>query len=142
MASELPPDSMILQALHAIRDGVQQTNARLEQTNARLEQTNARLEQTNERIGGLETALTAKIDQTNQRLDSLREFTVKGLTDLNQKVDEGFDRVGVALDRHSAEIRQLNLRIENVLTGEGAKLVKRVDALEDEVRRIGSKIQH
>ena len=78
--AELPPESLILQALHAIRKEIAGTNARLDQTNARLDQTNARLEQTNERLDATREELSARIDETNQRLDEFRVFTVQKLS--------------------------------------------------------------
>ena len=127
----MPPANLILQALHAIKGSVDKTNERLDVLTVEVKHTNERLDQTNERL-----------DQTNERLDSLREFTVKGLTELNHKMDEGFDRLGKALDRQGNEIHQLNERLDNFLTGEGAKLVKRVDTLESEFRRIAAKVDH
>ncbi|MGI5860504.1 MAG: hypothetical protein ACOX6T_00440 [Myxococcales bacterium] len=97
--AELPPASLILQALHAIRKEIAGTNTRLdvtrEELSARIDQTNTRLEETNRRL-----------DETNEKLDQLRVFTVQKLTDLNAKVDRLGERADVLGDR-----------LENILTG-------------------------
>ena len=127
MNEEIPPANLILQALHAIKGSVDTVKVAVDQTNARLDQTNARLDQTN-----------ARLDQTNEKLENLRVFTVRGLTDLNAKVDH----LAVVVERQGSEIHQLNGRLDHFLAGEGARQVKRIDALESEMRRIAQKVDH
>jgi len=115
--TEMPPANLILQALHAIRtevrDGFVRTNEQLGQTNSRIDQTNARLE------------------QTNERLENLRFFTVNKLTELNTKLDGTNERIDRLTDR-----------FDNFISGEGAKLVKRVDALEGQVQQLLARQPH
>ena len=127
MNDEMPPANLILQALHAIKGSVDKVKVAVDETNLRLDQTNLRLDQTNERL-----------DLTNERLENLRVFTVQGLTDLNAKVDH----LAVVVEQQGGEIHQLNERFDHFLVGEGAKQVKRLDALESEMRRIAQKVDH
>ncbi len=55
-------ESLTVEILREIRDGVRGTNEKIDQTNSRLDQTNSRLDQTNSRL-----------DQTNFRLDKVEE---------------------------------------------------------------------
>lgn len=137
----MPPANLILAALHAIRVAAEKTNQRLDETNQRLDALVAEVKATNGRI-----------DETNERLDSLRDFTVKHLTSLNTKIDtlnerlnglnDRIDGLTEKVDRMGGELRQLNARFDHFLTGEGSKLVKRMETVELELKRIATKVDH
>jgi len=134
MASEdeLPPANLILQALHAIKGSIDQTNLRVDALALEVRATNARLDQTN-----------ARLDQTNEQLQNLRIVTVQKLTDLNAKVDETNTRLeetNTRLGRLEASHDLLNERFDHFLGGEGAQLVRRVTKVEVELEMVKAKL--
>jgi septal ring factor EnvC (AmiA/AmiB activator) len=118
---------LTVELLKQIRDGVYETNARLDQTNARLDQTNARLDRTR-------TEFLERLDQTNARLD---DGNVR-LGRLEGQVTDGTVRLG-RLERHVAEglgyMRVLAERDER-LADAVADLRSRVEVLEATSRPI------
>ena len=78
---------LTVEILRDIRDGVNQTNSRLDQTNSRLDQTNSRL------------------DQTNDRLDDLRQEVIQGFALLEQRIDN------LLLGEHKKHHDELNRRV-------------------------------
>ncbi len=90
-----------VEILKDIRDGVRQTNTRLDQTNARLDQMgeelNARLDQTNSRL-----------DQTNSRLDGLRQDVEEGFRLLDTRIDN------ILMGEHGKEHDDLRRRVGRI----------------------------
>jgi uncharacterized coiled-coil DUF342 family protein len=115
----MEPASLTIEILEQIRDGIGETNARLEQTNARLDQTNARL------------------DETNTRLDRNHGELRAELRDLRAEARAGFEVHGRTLVKLSREVHGLNDRCDNFLHGahgdEHADLRARVARLEVKV---------
>lgn len=111
-----------VEILRDIRDGVKQTNVRLDRMgeglNQRLDQTNARLDQMGEE-------LNTRLDRTNARLDQTND----GLAGLRQEVEEGF--------------RLMDQRFDNFLLGEHGKehdeLRRRVSHIEEHLGFSGKK---
>jgi predicted nuclease with TOPRIM domain len=128
----MPPTHLILQALHAIRDEGKQTNERLKQLDERL---TSRIDNLTDHVDRLD----AQLGETNERLESLRVFTVQKLTDLNTKMDEGFTKLAGAVEQNTAEVHELRDRFDHFLTGEGARLEKRVTRLEDRLDALDTK---
>ncbi|MFZ5471186.1 MAG: hypothetical protein ACOZIN_17325 [Myxococcota bacterium] len=113
--ADLPPANLILQALHAIRfelrglrEGQEQTNARLDETNARLDETNASL---NTRLTRLEKATTRGFIATNSKLASL----ALRVDNLAKKVSEHDRRLDHLLTKGlGAQVRTLQERVGRI----------------------------
>ena len=94
-----------VEILRDIRDGVKQTNARLDQTNARLdrmgEELNARLDQMGEE-------LNTRLDRTNTRLDGLRQDVGEGFRMVDQRIDN------ILLGEHGKEHDELRRRVSHI----------------------------
>lgn len=95
--------NLTVEILRDIRDGVQQTNTRLDQTNTRLDQTNARLDRMGEE-------LNARLDQTNDRLDALIQNVEEGFNLLDRRIDN------LLLGEHPKEHNELRQRVTCIET--------------------------
>ncbi len=120
---------MTLEILKQIRDGIAQTNARLDQTreelSSKLDQTNSRLDQTNSRLDQTNSCL----DQTNTRLDSHERILVRLVDEVTVQ--------GKAIVKLIHAVDGINDRFDNFLTGahhqDHEALRGRVAKLEDAV---------
>jgi hypothetical protein len=126
MSDELPENSLVLQALHAIRNEAQKTNARLETLSTQVGQTNERLDALKSEVHeGLATS-NARIDQTNERLDKLGhlqvEAEVRVATELTAVV-----KAVTGLRDMIAEDRELRGRVD--------KMERRLDAVEQKLKQ-------
>lgn len=120
---------LTVEILKQIRDGIGQTNARLDQTNVRLDQMReellARIDQTNGRLDGT----NARLDGTHTRLDQHERLLVR-LVDESQVHTR-------TLVRLISEVEGTNRRVDHVLTGPMGQDVRehtaRITALEADV---------
>jgi len=75
VASKSKAADLTIEILKDIRDGVRETNARLERVSSelggRIDQTNARIDQTNERLEAMRTELSTRIDGVEKVLHEL-----------------------------------------------------------------------
>ena len=109
MSNSIPSTDLVIPILQSIRNS-------LERMEAGQKETNVKLDKLTDQVEKLEVGLTG----TNERLDSLRVQTMQKFSDLTLKVDEGFARQGSAIDRNTAEVRELRDRFDHFLTGAGA----------------------
>lgn len=90
-----------VEILRDIRDGVRQTNVRLdrmgEELNTRLDKTNARLDKTN-----------ARLDQTNDGLAGLRQEVEEGFRLMDQRFDN------FLMGEHGKEHDELRRRVSHI----------------------------
>jgi septal ring factor EnvC (AmiA/AmiB activator) len=109
---------LTIELLKQIRDGVYETNTRLDQTNARLDQTNARLDRTRteflerlDQTNGRLDQTNARLDQTNARLDQ----TNARLERLEGQVAEGLGYMRMLAERDerlAVDVADLRNRVE------------------------------
>ncbi|MBA3538066.1 MAG: hypothetical protein H0T79_00410 [Deltaproteobacteria bacterium] len=100
----MQPDDLTLRVLIEIRDGISQTNLRLDQTNLRLDQTRAELREeiaeTNRRLVGSEVRVATAIDglagtlgDVHRLLQDRRDIDTR-VTRCETEIDELKRRVG------------------------------------------------
>jgi FtsZ-binding cell division protein ZapB len=95
---------LTIELLKQIRDGVYETNTRLDQTNARLDQTNARLDRTR-------TEFLERLDQTNGRLERLEGQVAEGLGYMRMLAERDERLAGDVADlRHRVEALEATSR--------------------------------
>ena len=107
-------EDLTIQILIQIRDGIERTNERLDRTNERL-------------------------DRTNERLDRVVHEQIRHATAIVEFEQGQRAMVGALLEMRD-DVRGLNSRIDNVLTGPVGSMVKaheaRISDLTERVQRL------
>jgi division protein CdvB (Snf7/Vps24/ESCRT-III family) len=106
----MEPHDLTVEILKSIRDGVNDTNSRLDQTNLRLDQTNLRL------------------DQTNLRLDSLRD-------ELSERIVESELRTATAITELAGSVREMTTVLRT-----SVELRPRVERCERDIAEIRAEL--
>ncbi len=118
-------EDLTIQILIQIRDGIERTNERLERTNERLDRT--RLE------------LSERLERTNERLDRVVHEQIRHATAIVEFEQGQRAMLGALLEMRD-DVRGLNSRIDNVLTGPVGSMVKaheaRISDLTERVQRL------